>query len=97
MASATTASPSQVASHSSGVAWRAARKAATRAVTPTATCPQPGTAVNEPARSIVWRMKRRLSSARSWSGLGATMTDMMRDGGFDVKYFVIQSKCRRYV
>src|SRR5437870_3487789 len=52
IASATIASPSQVASHNSGVRWRAARNTAARAVTPTATWPQPGTAVNDPARSI---------------------------------------------
>src|SRR5438094_3672873 len=73
IASATIASPSQVASHSSDVRWRAARKAAASAVAPTATCPQPGTAVNDPARSIVCRMNRRLSSARSCSGRGAAM------------------------
>src|SRR5947209_7445601 len=48
IASATIASPSQVASHSSGVGWRAARSAAASAVAPTATWPQPGTAVNDP-------------------------------------------------
>ena len=56
MASATTASPNQVTSHSSRVGCRAARSAAASAVAPTATWPHPGTAVNEPARSIVWRM-----------------------------------------
>jgi len=56
IASATMASPSQVASHSSGVGCRAATNAAASAVAPTAIWPHPGTAVNDPARSIVWRM-----------------------------------------
>jgi len=56
MASATIAAPNQVASHSSGVRWRAATSAAASAVVPTAIWPHPGTAVNDPARSIVWRM-----------------------------------------
>ena len=63
IARATTASPSHVASHSSTLVCRAATRAAASAVTPTATCPHPGTAVNDPARSMVWRMKRRLSRA----------------------------------
>src|SRR5947209_4624217 len=36
------------------------------------TCPQPGTAVNEEARSIASRMKRRLSIARSCSAGGSS-------------------------
>src|SRR5437588_2583562 len=51
MPTATTASPSQVASHSSVVGCRAANSAATSAVAPTATWPQPGTAVDDPARA----------------------------------------------
>src|SRR6266487_6481280 len=42
--------------------------------------PQPGTAVNEPARSIVERMNFRLSSARSWSGCGEVMGGKLRQG-----------------
>src|SRR5689334_7989350 len=42
--------------------------AAANAVSPIATPPQPGTAVKEPARSIVSRIKRRLSAARSSRG-----------------------------
>ena len=53
---ATIASPSHVASQSSTLGWRAASTAAASAVTPTATCPHPGTAVKAPARSIVSRM-----------------------------------------
>ena len=42
-----------------------------------ATPPQPGTAVKAVARSMVWRMKERLSMARAWSagasgGVGGT-------------------------
>ena len=45
--------------------------AATMAVTPIATPPHPGTAVKDEARSIVSRMKRRLSIARPWSEGGS--------------------------
>ena len=45
--------------------------AAPRAVMPMAMPPQPGTAVKEPARSMVSRMKRRLSRARSSRATGA--------------------------
>ena len=55
------------------VGCRAAIQAAAQAVTPMPTCPHPGTAVNAPARSIVSRMKRRFSIARSRSGSGADM------------------------
>ena len=41
------------------------------AVTPMATPPQPGTAVNSVARDIVSRMKRMLSIACAWIGSGA--------------------------
>src|SRR2546423_585282 len=60
-----TASPIHVASQ--GVAaWRPdAMTAASTAVTPIATPPQPGTAVKADAPSIVSRMYRRLSIARS--------------------------------
>src|SRR3954469_9019401 len=47
--------------------------AATSAVTPIATPPQPGTAVNSVARDIASRMKRRLSSACAWIGSGASI------------------------
>ena len=59
------ASASHVVSHAPLVGWREAAYAATRAVAPNATTPHPGTAVNEPACSIVSRMKRRLSIARA--------------------------------
>src|SRR5262249_57471408 len=45
--------------------------AAMMAVTPIATPPHPGTAVKDEARSIVSRMKRRLSIARPWSEGGS--------------------------
>src|SRR6266705_643493 len=91
--SATTASASQVASHSSTFGWRAASNAAASAVAPTATCPHPGTAVKAPARSIVSLMKRRLSIARSWSGCGCDMSEMLAFGAICVKYFTLQSRC----
>src|SRR5258705_379929 len=53
---------------------------AASAVTPSTTMPHPGTAVNEPARSIVERMKLRLSSARSRSGCGDVMAEKLRQG-----------------
>src|SRR5579872_847270 len=65
IATATAASPIQVRSQPIEVSWREAITAAPIAVMPMATPPQPGTAVKEPARSMVSRMKRRLSRARS--------------------------------
>src|SRR2546425_13021169 len=56
MSSATTASTSQTNSQLFAFDWRLARYAVTRAVAPIITCPQPGTAVNAEARSIVSRM-----------------------------------------
>src|SRR5436190_3144846 len=54
-------------SHNASQVWRDAecdaKPAAASAVTPISMPPQPGTAVNEPARSIVSRIYRRLSSA----------------------------------
>src|SRR5213594_681723 len=88
--SATSASPSHARSHSSGVRCRAARKAAASAVAPTATWPHPGTAVNDPARSIVCRMKRRLSSARSRNGWGEVIPCTIGNQAVFVKYFVMQ-------
>ena len=44
---------------------------AIRAVTPVAIEPHPDTAVKLPARSIVSRMKRRLSIARAWISGGS--------------------------
>src|SRR5258706_1498315 len=58
------ASPIQMASQRSWVAWRPASKAVIIAVIPIATPPQPGTAVNAEAPSIVSRINRRLSIAR---------------------------------
>src|SRR6266481_1893068 len=56
MATATKASISQTASHARGVVCREAASAATSAVIPIATPPQPGTAVNSAALSMVSRM-----------------------------------------
>src|SRR5712691_11381336 len=58
------ASPVQMASHRSSAAWRPASKAVIIAVIPMATPPQPGTAVNAEAPSIVSRIYLRLSIAR---------------------------------
>ena len=57
--------------------------AAPIAVIPIAMTPQPGSAVNEPARSIVSRIKRRLSRARSSS---ATGRGCKRSGGMLTAY-----------
>src|SRR5260370_39115161 len=58
------ASPIQMASQRSWVDWLEASSAVAIAVIPMATPPQPGTAVNAEAPSIVSRMYRRLSIAR---------------------------------
>src|SRR3989442_13819532 len=63
MATATNASASQTLSQASGVAWREATNAATSAVTPMATPPQPGTAENSAALSLVSRKPAR----RRWA------------------------------
>ena len=73
------------------------------ASTPIATIPHPDTAVNEPAASIVLRMKARLSIALPWSdessggGVGLSWrTDVMgvsyRVATRPVKYFAPQSR-----
>ena len=67
-ASARNASATHTTVHPNGEGCRAANQAAASAVAPISTCPRPGTAVNEPARSMVERMKRRLSAALSCSG-----------------------------
>jgi hypothetical protein len=72
MTSDAAASVSHTASHASVVFCCEATSAAKSAVSPMASCPRPGTAVNEEARSIVSRMKRRLSIARSWSAGGVS-------------------------
>src|SRR5713101_9544669 len=56
MATATNASTSQTLSQALGVAWREATNDAISAVMPMATPPQPGTAVNSAAFSMVSRM-----------------------------------------
>ena len=53
---ATAPSTSQVASHVFGVVCHWATTAAATAVIPMVTPPQPGTAVNDPARSMVSRI-----------------------------------------
>src|SRR3954467_8778672 len=64
IAAARTASTSHVHTQPTSPS-REATMAAMMAVQPMTTSPQPETAVNVPARSIVSRMKRRLSIARS--------------------------------
>ena len=56
IAMATAPSTNQVASHCFGETCHSATTAAATAVIPMVTPPQPGTAVKEPARSIVSRM-----------------------------------------
>src|SRR5690348_14645695 len=81
--------------------------AATTAVNPMTAPPQPGTAVKEPARSIVSRMNRRLSAARSSRGTrtgrgeragsaGAMDYENTR-GEKVVKFFAAQSRARQSV
>src|SRR5829696_2503863 len=70
MPAETAASVIQMANHAPNVFCCEATSAANSAVRPMTTCPQPGTAVKAEARSIVSRMKRRLSIARSWSAGG---------------------------
>lgn len=72
MPPATAASTIQTATHRCGVGWTAAISAASTALAPMTISPQPDTAVNVAARSIVSRMNRRLSIARACtSGGGA--------------------------
>jgi hypothetical protein len=63
--SARIAALSQTTSHSPGSAVRDATSVAASAVSPIATPPHPGTAVNAVARSMVERMNDRLSIARA--------------------------------
>src|SRR4029077_17409940 len=98
IATATNTSASQTASQARGVAWRAASHAAASAVMPTATPPQPGTAVNSAARSMVSRMYFRWSAARASIGMGSrrgtrigwerATEGIIGGGGIPVKYFV---------
>ena len=66
MEKASAAAPSQMPTHRLPSGQPQASAAATSAVAPIATPPQPGTAVNGVARSMVWRMNERSSMARSW-------------------------------
>ena len=68
MAAATAASPNQISTQRSELSGGPEIRAATIAVAPIATPPQPGTVVNAPARAIASRMKRRSASARAWIG-----------------------------
>src|SRR2546421_4138829 len=107
MAVETAASANQTVSQSAKLFCCEATSEAKRAVTPIATCPQPGTAVNDDARSIASRMKRRLSIARSCSAGGSTASGFWKGwttamlgekytrGGNHVKCFTVQSKVSR--
>src|SRR3954470_17918153 len=68
---------SHTPSHSAG-GRPCASRVAPRAVTPIATPPQPGTAVNAVARSMVERMKERLSMARAWRAGSGDTSDLGR-------------------
>src|SRR5262252_5654096 len=74
-ASARAASPSQLSNHKSREGNRLEINAVNNALTPMRTPPQPGTAVNDPARSIVSRMYFRFSNARSL--METTLADFM--------------------
>src|SRR5688572_14449235 len=96
------ASAIHVESQARGVACRAAIQAAARAVTPMATSPQPEMAVNAPARSMVSRMKRKLSIARACISGGSGecvrskvmrgMKKKVATGDKTSKFFAAQSK-----
>src|SRR5687767_8614325 len=75
----TTASAIHTASHRTVPGCSDATTAATSAVSPSSTPPHPGTAVHDPARSTVWRMKRRSSIARASSDTGSEVRSL-RDG-----------------
>jgi hypothetical protein len=70
IAAAKSASAIHTATHRAPRAAGPAAQAATSAVEPIRTPPRPGTAVNEPARSMVWRMYRKLSIAWACSSKG---------------------------
>ncbi len=78
MPMATKASATHVNSQESEEVWSEAMAAAPSAVMPMATPPRPGTAVKEPARSMVSRMKRRLS--RAWSSMATGVVLRERSG-----------------
>jgi hypothetical protein len=63
MTAATTASISHTLSQRKPAGWWDAIHAAANAVDPISMPPMPGTAVNEPARSMVSRIYRKLSMA----------------------------------
>src|SRR5450756_278437 len=99
MAMATTAATAQTASQPPALGWRTANRAANTATTPISTPPLPGTAVNDPARSIVRRMYFRLSMACSCSSTGSvrgvaiTLHDSAVAAAFQV-LFVIKASAR---
>src|SRR5438309_1436418 len=69
--------------------------AAASAVNPIAAPPQPGTAVKDPARSIVSRMKRRLSAARSSRGTRTGRGDRAGSaGGIDLRGYARTEGCQ---
>src|SRR5438105_2031724 len=97
-----TAVQSHVISHAPTEDCRAAINTAPKAMIPTATCAQPETAVKDEARSIVSRMKRRLSIARScsaggsaWDELNGLIEDIAASySAFDYCQALFAVKCR---
>src|SRR5688500_18811309 len=75
---AMTAAASQVLSQATSVGCCAAIPAAARAVMPTTTIPHPDTAVKAPARSMVSRMKARVSIALTCSDGSSTDSTVRR-------------------
>ncbi len=73
-------SPAQTIIHSCSSSIRDASNPATTALTPIITPPQPGTAVNDEARSIVSRMYFKLSIARPCNDDGITSSSSARIG-----------------
>src|SRR5581483_648544 len=81
IAAATDASPNQIATHRSELSGGPLTMAVAMAVTPMATPPHPGTAVNSVARDIASRMKRMFSSACEWIGSGTKSFITQRQRG----------------
>ena len=74
---------------------RAGEPAAASALMPIATPPHPGTAVNEPARSMVSRMKRRLSIAWVCNETGSARgARMLRTVAMRIDYRRFTLRCK---
>jgi hypothetical protein len=92
ISSATNASAIHTDSHRVLTVCREATHAAATAVDPINMPPTPGTAVKDPARSMVSRMYRKLSMACVWmatgSGRGLPIAPSIRHRTAGFKYFV---------